>query len=43
MPMSYAQRLEDTHLDLIFADQATGFYIDVGGGDLAPWNALALS
>ncbi|WP_376803601.1 FkbM family methyltransferase [Candidatus Raskinella chloraquaticus] len=32
MPMSYAQRLEDTHLDLIFADQATGFYIDVGGG-----------
>lgn len=32
MPMSYAQRLEDTHLDLIFADQAAGFYIDVGGG-----------
>lgn len=32
MPLSYAQRLEDTHLDLIFADQAIGFYIDVGGG-----------
>ena len=32
MKLSYAQRLEDYHLELMFADCATGFYIDVGGG-----------
>jgi FkbM family methyltransferase len=32
MKLSYAQRLEDYHLDLVFADCANGFYIDVGGG-----------
>ena len=32
MKMSYALNLEDTHLDLIFADQAAGTYVDVGGG-----------
>jgi FkbM family methyltransferase len=32
MKLSYAQRLEDYHLDLVFADCSTGFYIDVGGG-----------
>ena len=32
MRLSYAQRLEDYHLDLVFADQQTGFYVDVGGG-----------
>lgn len=32
MRLSYAQRLEDTHLDQIFAGQSTGFYIDIGGG-----------
>lgn len=32
MPISYAQRLEDTHLDLVLADEVTGIYIDVGGG-----------
>jgi FkbM family methyltransferase len=32
MQLSYAQNLEDYHLDLIFADQATGTYVDVGGG-----------
>lgn len=32
MQLSYAQRLEDYHLDLVFADVGTGFYIDVGGG-----------
>jgi FkbM family methyltransferase len=32
MQLSYAQRLEDYHLDLVFADCPTGFYIDVGGG-----------
>lgn len=32
MFFSYAQRLEDTHLDRIFAGQGTGFYIDIGGG-----------
>lgn len=32
MKMSYAQNLEDYHLDLIFAGQAAGTYVDVGGG-----------
>lgn len=32
MQLSYAQRLEDYHLDLVFADRGTGFYVDVGGG-----------
>jgi FkbM family methyltransferase len=32
MQLSYAQNLEDYHLDLVFADQATGTYVDVGGG-----------
>jgi FkbM family methyltransferase len=32
MQISYAQNLEDYHLDLLFADQATGTYVDVGGG-----------
>ncbi|MFM9846855.1 MAG: FkbM family methyltransferase [Hyphomicrobiaceae bacterium] len=32
MKLSYAQRLEDYHLELVFADVSDGFYIDVGGG-----------
>ncbi|HEY7083464.1 MAG TPA: FkbM family methyltransferase [Hyphomicrobiaceae bacterium] len=32
MQLSYAQNLEDYHLDLIFAGQPTGTYVDVGGG-----------
>lgn len=32
MQLSYAQNLEDYHLDLVFGDQPTGTYIDVGGG-----------
>ncbi|HJZ45443.1 MAG TPA: FkbM family methyltransferase [Hyphomicrobiaceae bacterium] len=32
MQLSYAQNLEDYHLDLVFGDQATGTYVDVGGG-----------
>jgi FkbM family methyltransferase len=32
MQLSYAQRLEDYHLELVFADVHDGFYIDVGGG-----------
>lgn len=32
MQISYAQNLEDYHLDLVFGDQQTGTYIDVGGG-----------
>ena len=32
MKLSYAQRLEDYHLELVFADVHDGFYIDVGGG-----------
>jgi FkbM family methyltransferase len=32
MQLSYAQNLEDYHLDLVFADQADGTYVDVGGG-----------
>lgn len=32
MQMSYAQRLEDTHLAHVFAGEPPGFYIDVGGG-----------
>ncbi len=32
MQLSYAQNLEDYHLDLIFADQDAGTYVDVGGG-----------
>src|SRR5262245_24557274 len=32
MQLSYAQNLEDYHLDGIFAGQETGTYVDVGGG-----------
>ncbi len=32
MQLSYAQNLEDYHLDLVFGDRATGTYVDVGGG-----------
>lgn len=32
MDLSYTQNLEDYHLSLAFAGQASGFYIDVGGG-----------
>jgi FkbM family methyltransferase len=32
MQISYAQNLEDYHLDLVFADQTEGIYVDVGGG-----------
>ena len=32
MKLSYAQNLEDFHLDLIFADMKHGTYVDVGGG-----------
>lgn len=32
MDLSYAQRLEDYHLACAFRDQASGFYVDVGGG-----------
>jgi FkbM family methyltransferase len=32
MQLSYAQNLEDYHLDGIFAGQQTGTYVDVGGG-----------
>lgn len=32
MKLSYAQRLEDYHLDLVFSGQERGVYIDVGGG-----------
>jgi FkbM family methyltransferase len=32
MKLSYAQNMEDYHLDLLFADQADGTYVDVGGG-----------
>lgn len=30
--LSYAQRMEDEHLRLIFAGEPPGFYVDVGGG-----------
>ncbi|MBN8534470.1 MAG: FkbM family methyltransferase [Rhizobiales bacterium] len=32
MKLSYAQRLEDYHLDLVFSDAERGIYVDVGGG-----------
>ena len=32
MQLSYAQNLEDYHLDLVFGDQPDGAYVDVGGG-----------
>ena len=32
MQLSYAQNLEDYHLDLLFSDVARGTYVDVGGG-----------
>ena len=32
MQLSYAQNLEDYHLDLVFGDQPAGAYVDVGGG-----------
>jgi hypothetical protein len=32
MHISYAQNLEDYHLDLVFAGQQSGTYVDVGGG-----------
>ena len=32
MRLSYAQNLEDVHLELIFAGEPPGTYVDVGGG-----------
>jgi FkbM family methyltransferase len=32
MQLSYAQNLEDYHLDLVFKEQQSGIYVDVGGG-----------
>ena len=32
MQISYAQNLEDYHLDLVLGDQTNGSYVDVGGG-----------
>jgi FkbM family methyltransferase len=32
LPVSYAQHYEDVQLDRAFADQADGFYIDIGAG-----------
>src|SRR4051794_38659939 len=32
MNLSYAQHLEDYHLSRVFGDQASGFYVDDGGG-----------
>ena len=32
MQLSYAQNLEDYHLDLVLGDQQSGTYVDVGGG-----------
>ena len=32
MQLSYAQNLEDYHLDLVFPGQQDGTYVDVGGG-----------
>lgn len=32
MKLSYAQRLEDFHLDLVFSGVERGIYVDVGGG-----------
>ncbi len=32
MELSYSQNLEDYHLSLAFAGQATGTYVDVGAG-----------
>ena len=32
MELSYSQNLEDYHLSLAFAGQATGTYIDIGAG-----------
>jgi FkbM family methyltransferase len=32
MQLSYAQNLEDYHLDLVLGDRQTGTYVDVGGG-----------
>ena len=32
MQLSYAQNLEDFHLDRVFHDVAAGTYVDVGGG-----------
>ena len=32
MHLSYAQNLEDVHLERLFADVAAGTYVDVGGG-----------
>lgn len=32
MQLSYAQNLEDYHLDLVLGDKAAGTYVDVGGG-----------
>ncbi len=32
LTLSYAQNLEDAHLEMMFADVQTGTYVDVGGG-----------
>ncbi|MCX7339952.1 MAG: FkbM family methyltransferase [Hyphomicrobiales bacterium] len=53
MDLSYAQNMEDMHLDMIFSGQDPGFYIDIGGGHpvadnvsfrcyLAGWQGLVL-
>jgi len=53
MQLSYAQRLEDFHLDLAFGAQATGTYVDIGAGHpvadnvsywfyLKGWNGLVV-
>lgn len=38
---SYAQNMEDYHLAQVFGDQATGFYIDIGGGHVVADNVSA--
>ncbi len=53
MHLSYAQNMEDMHLDRVFAGEPKGFYIDVGGGHpvadnvsfrsyLAGWHGLVI-
>ncbi len=53
MQLSYAQNMEDMHLERVFVGQREGFYIDVGGGHpvadnvsfrsyLAGWRGLVI-
>ena len=53
MHLSYAQNMEDMHLEQVFAGEPKGFYIDVGGGHpvadnvsfrsyLAGWHGLVI-